>query len=112
MAGTALGIPELEVLESSASQYPWPVVAVLTFVAVAMICIAEQTDVKLVIPTSLVAVAGYLLLISATAAGVGYRLAPALAAILIGALSRVVALRGRVRSTLVFTRSLTKVAAS
>ncbi|WP_338403300.1 threonine/serine exporter family protein [Arthrobacter bussei] len=93
VAGSALGIPPLEVLESSGSQYPWPVVAVLTFVAVAMICIAEQTDVKLVIPTSLVAVAGYLLLIGATSAGVGYRLAPALAAVLIGALSRVVALR-------------------
>ena len=93
VAGSALGIPPLEVLESSGSQYSWPVVAVLTFVAVAMICIAEQTDVKLVIPTSLVAVAGYLLLIGATSAGVGYRLAPALAAVLIGALSRVVALR-------------------
>ncbi len=93
MAGAALGIPELEVLESSGSQYPWPVVALLTFVAVAMICVAEQTDVRLVVPTSLVAVAGYLLMVSVMAAGVGYRLAPALAAILIGALSRVVALR-------------------
>ena len=93
VAGTALGIPEIEVLESSGSQYPWPVVAALIFIAVAMICIAEQTDVKLVIPTSLVAVAGYLLLVTATTAGVGYRLAPALAAVLIGALSRVVALR-------------------
>ncbi|MHA7239764.1 threonine/serine exporter family protein [Arthrobacter sp. TMS1-12-1] len=93
VAGSALGIPELEVIESSGSQYPWPVVAVLTFVAVAMICIAEQTDVKLVIPTSLVAVAGYLLMISAMTAGVGYRLAPALAAVLIGGLSRAVALR-------------------
>jgi uncharacterized membrane protein YjjP (DUF1212 family) len=93
VVGAALGIPELEVLESSGSQYPWPVVALLTFVAVAMICVAEQTDVRLVVPTSLVAVAGYLLMISAMTAGAGYRLAPALAAILIGALSRVVALR-------------------
>ncbi|MDN4612139.1 threonine/serine exporter family protein [Arthrobacter burdickii] len=93
VAGTALGIPELEVLDSSGSQYPWPVVAVLVFISVSMICIAEQTDVKLVIPTSLVAVAGYLFLITVMTAGVGYRLAPALAAILIGALSRVVALR-------------------
>ncbi|MHA7283538.1 threonine/serine exporter family protein [Arthrobacter sp. TMS2-4] len=93
VAGSAIGIPALDVFEATGSQYPWPVVAVLTFVAVAMICIAEQTDVKLVIPTSLVAVAGYLLMISAVAAGVGYRLAPALAAILIGGLSRVVALR-------------------
>ncbi|WP_223263175.1 threonine/serine exporter ThrE family protein [Arthrobacter sp. NamB2] len=93
VVGAALGIPELEVLQSAGSQYPWPVVAVLIFIAVAMICIAEQTDVKLVIPTSLVAVAGYLLLVSAMTAGVGYRLAPALAAILIGALARIVALR-------------------
>ncbi len=93
VAGAALGIPELDVFESTGNLYPWPVVAALTFVAVAMICIAEQTDVKLVVPTSLVAVAGYLLMVAAVAAGVGYRLAPALAAILIGALSRVVALR-------------------
>ncbi|WP_082046237.1 threonine/serine ThrE exporter family protein [Arthrobacter sp. L77] len=93
VAGSAIGIPELDVFESAGSQYPWPLVAVLVFIAVAMICIAEQTDVKLVIPTSLVAVAGYLLMISAVAAGVGYRLAPALAAILIGGLSRVVSLR-------------------
>ncbi|WP_394249166.1 threonine/serine exporter family protein [Arthrobacter pityocampae] len=93
VAGSAIGIPELDVFESTGSQYPWPLVAVFIFVAVAMICIAEQTDVKLVVPTSLVAVAGYLLLIGAVAAGVGYRLAPALAAILIGGLSRVVSLR-------------------
>ncbi|PPB48069.1 hypothetical protein C4K88_15565 [Arthrobacter pityocampae] len=93
VAGSAIGIPELDVFESTGIQYPWPLVAVLIFVAVAMICIAEQTDVKLVVPTSLVAVAGYLLLIGAVAAGVGYRLAPALAAILIGGLSRVVSLR-------------------
>ncbi|KNC20419.1 Inner membrane protein YjjP [Arthrobacter sp. RIT-PI-e] len=93
VAGTSLGVPELEVLDPVESRYPWPLVALFVFVAIAMICIAEQTDVKLVIPTSLVAVAGYLLLIGAMSAGVGYRLAPALAAVLIGALSRVVALR-------------------
>ncbi len=93
VAGDALGVPELEVLESSGSQYPWPLVGVFVFIAVATICIAEQTDVKLVLPTSLVAVAGFLLLTGAVSAGVGYRLAPALAAVLIGALSRVIALR-------------------
>ncbi|WP_298255358.1 threonine/serine exporter family protein [uncultured Arthrobacter sp.] len=93
VAGTALGVPELDVLDSEGSRYPWPVAALLVFVAVAMICIAEQTTAKLVIPTSLVAVAGYLAFVGATSAGAGYRLAPALAAVLIGGLARFVALR-------------------
>ncbi|THJ66678.1 threonine/serine exporter family protein [Arthrobacter echini] len=106
IAGTALGVPELDVLESSGSQYPWPVVCILVFVAVAMICIAEQTAPKMIIPTSLVAVAGYLVFISATATGVGYRLAPALAAIVIGALARVVALRMRATQLVVAVPAL------
>lgn len=93
VAGSAVGVPELEVLESDGTQYPWPVAAIFVFVAVAMICVAEQTAMSLVIPTAMVAVAGYLLLLGATAAGAGYRLAPVLAAVLIGGLARVVALR-------------------
>jgi uncharacterized membrane protein YjjP (DUF1212 family) len=91
--GSAIGIPDLDLIEAPVSPYPWPVVAALIFIAVAMFGITEQTDLSLVIPTALVGTAGYVLLISAINAGVGYRLAPALAAVLIGALSRVVALR-------------------
>ncbi|MBG6218566.1 uncharacterized membrane protein YjjP (DUF1212 family) [Arthrobacter sp. CAN_A6] len=93
VVGSMIGIPPLDLLQSPETVYPWPVVAVLVFIAVAMICISEQTDIKLVVPTSLVGVAGYLLWISLINAGVGYRLGPALAAVLIGGLARVVALR-------------------
>ncbi|WP_458116360.1 threonine/serine ThrE exporter family protein [Arthrobacter sp. D2-10] len=91
--GTFIGIPELDVTTSEGSQYPLPVVALLVFVAVAMICIAEQTDMSLVVPTSLIGMAGYLLYSLVVSLGVGYRLAPAIAAVLIGMLARIMALR-------------------
>ncbi|NOJ61046.1 threonine/serine exporter family protein [Arthrobacter sp. 260] len=93
VAGALIGIPELELSTSVGSLYPLPVVAVLVFIAVGMICIAEQTDMKLVIPTSLIGVTGFLLYSLVIFLGVGYRLAPAVAAVLIGMLARVVALR-------------------
>lgn len=93
VAGALIGIPELELSTSVGSLYPLPVVAVLVFIAVGMICIAEQTDMKLVIPTSLIGVTGFLLYSLVIFLGVGYRLAPAVAAVLIGMLARMVALR-------------------
>lgn len=91
--GAMVGIPEPDLTASSGSIYPPPVVAVLVFTAVAAICVAEQTDAKLVLPTSLIGAAGYLVYFTVTALGVGYRLAPALAAVVIGMLARMVALR-------------------
>ncbi|WRH26336.1 threonine/serine exporter family protein [Arthrobacter sp. JZ12] len=91
--GSFLGVPELDVTTSEGSLYPLPVVAVLVFIAVAMICIAEQTDIPLIVPTALIGTAGFLLYSLVVYLGVGYRLAPAIAAVLIGMLARVVALR-------------------
>ncbi len=93
VVGLMLGVEQLDVIVSQGSIYPLPVVVVLVFIAVAMICIAEQTDVKLVLPTSLVGVAGYLLYYWVLTLGFGYRLAPAVAAIFIGMLARVVSLK-------------------
>ncbi|WP_173400641.1 threonine/serine exporter family protein [Arthrobacter sp. H20] len=93
VVGALIGIPELEMTTSVGSLYPLPVVAVLVFIAVAMICVAEQTDMKLVLPTSLIGVTGFLLYSLVVTLGVGYRLAPAVAAVLIGMLARMVALR-------------------
>lgn len=93
VAGALIGIPELALTTSVGSLYPLPVVAVLVFIAVAMICVAEQTDMKLVLPTSLIGVTGFLLYSLVVTLGVGYRLAPAIAAVLIGMLARMVALR-------------------
>jgi uncharacterized membrane protein YjjP (DUF1212 family) len=91
--GALIGIPQLDVTSSEGSLYPLPVVAALVFVAVAMICIAEQTDAKLVLPTSLIGTVGFAVYTAALAVGVGERLAPAVAAVLIGMLARVLALR-------------------
>lgn len=91
--GSLLGIPELDVTSSDGSQYPLAVVAVMVFIAVAMICIAEQTAPSLVVPTALIGTAGFLLYSLVVNMGVGYRLAPGIAAVLIGMLARVVALR-------------------
>ncbi|MBG6180890.1 threonine/serine exporter family protein [Arthrobacter sp. CAN_A1] len=93
VAGALIGIPELQLTTSVGPLYPLPVVAVLVFIAVAMICVAEQTDMKLVLPTSLIGVTGFLLYSLVVTLGVGYRLAPAIAAVLIGMLARIVALR-------------------
>ncbi|WP_420827517.1 threonine/serine ThrE exporter family protein [Arthrobacter roseus] len=93
VVGLMLGIEQLDVIVSQGSIYPLPVVVVLVFIAVAMICIAEQTDVKLVLPTSLVGVAGYLLYYWVLTLGFGYRLAPAVAAVFIGMLARIVSLK-------------------
>ncbi|WP_081746773.1 threonine/serine exporter family protein, partial [Arthrobacter sp. H5] len=91
--GAMIGVPELDVTTSDGSLYPVPVVVLLVFVAVAMICVAEQTDIKLLLPTALIGVAGYVLYIAVVSLGVGYRLAPAISAVLIGMLARVIALR-------------------
>ncbi len=93
VVGVMLGIEQLDVIVSQGSIYPLPVVVLLVFIAVAMICVAEQTDVKLVLPTSLIGVAGYLLYYWVITLGFGYRLAPAVAAVFIGMLARVVSLK-------------------
>lgn len=91
--GLMLGIEQLDVIASQGSIYPLPVVVLLVFIAVAMICIAEQTDVKLVLPTAAVGVLGYLLYYWVLTLGFGYRLAPAVTAVFIGMLARVVSLK-------------------
>ena len=65
------------------------------FVAVAVVAIGvtEQTSWKLLLPTAGVGVAGYFVLLGAGLLGVGDRFSPALAAVVIGLLARVVALK-------------------
>ncbi|GAA1134066.1 threonine/serine exporter family protein [Arthrobacter flavus] len=92
VAGALVGVPELT-LTTEGSMYPLPVAAALVLIAVAMIGVAEQTDMKLLLPTALIGVTGFLLYSLVVTLGVGYRLAPALAAVLIGMLARMVALR-------------------
>ncbi|MHA7142589.1 MULTISPECIES: threonine/serine ThrE exporter family protein [unclassified Arthrobacter] len=92
VVGALVGVPELA-LTTEGSMYPLPVAAALVLIAVAMIGVAEQTDMKLLLPTALIGVTGFLLYSLVVSLGVGYRLAPAIAAVLIGMLARMVALR-------------------
>ncbi|MFC8302740.1 threonine/serine exporter ThrE family protein [Specibacter sp. NPDC057265] len=88
-----LGMDRLNVAEPITGSLPLAVALVLIAVATVAICIAEQTARRLVVPTTAVALAGYLVYHFGMAIGLGGRFAPAVAAIVIGILARVVALR-------------------
>lgn len=93
VVGTVTGMKEIEVTETFPPAYDWWALIILTAVAVLAIGITEQTAWKLLLPTAGVGVVGYLVLWGATAFGVGDRFSPALAAVVIGLLGRVVALK-------------------
>ncbi|WP_461163709.1 threonine/serine exporter family protein [Arthrobacter sp. R4-81] len=93
VVGTVTGMEEIEVTETFPPAYDWWALIILTAVAVLAIGITEQTAWKLLLPTAGVGVVGYLVLWGATALGVGDRFSPALAAVVIGLLGRVVALK-------------------
>lgn len=93
IVGTVTGMEEIEVTETFPPAYDWWALIILTAIAVLAIGITEQTAWKLLLPTAGVGVVGYLVLWGATAAGVGDRFSPALAAVVIGLLGRVVALK-------------------
>lgn len=88
-----LGMDRLNVAEPISGALPLAVVLALIAVATVAICIAEQTSRRLVMPTTAVALAGYLLYHFGMMVGLGGRFAPAVAAIAIGILARIVALR-------------------
>ncbi len=93
VVGDMTGMEPIDVTETFPPRYDLWVVVVLIAIAVLMIGITEQTSVKLLLPTAAVGVVGYLVLIGGDAVGIGSRFAPALAAVVIGLLARVVALR-------------------
>ena len=93
VVGTVTGMEEIEVPETFPPAYDWWALIILTAVAVLAIGITEQTAWKLLLPTAGVGVVGYLVLWGATVFGVGDRFSPALAAVVIGLLGRVVALK-------------------
>ncbi|GAA1356640.1 hypothetical protein GCM10009636_26290 [Arthrobacter koreensis] len=93
VAGALVGMPRLEVTTGGSSPYPFAVVLLVLAVALATISITEQSPANLVLPTVLIGVGGFLVSVASEAAGVGPRLTPAIAAIVIGMASRIVALR-------------------
>lgn len=68
-------------------------VLVLVTFATVLIGIVEQTLPKLLLPTALAGLVGYLVLYAAVLVGIGPRLAPAVAAVAVGIVARLIALR-------------------
>ncbi|RKR13579.1 threonine/serine ThrE exporter family protein [Arthrobacter oryzae] len=93
VVGDMTGMEPINVTETFPPRYDLWVIVLLIAIAVLMIGITEQTSLKLLLPTAAVGVVGYLVLIGGDALGIGSRFAPALAAVVIGLLARVVALR-------------------
>ncbi|GAB3269686.1 threonine/serine exporter family protein [Sinomonas notoginsengisoli] len=91
--GEMLGIERIDVTETFPPAYPYVVEVLLIGVAVAAIAVTEQSARRLVLPTAAVGVAGYLALTGVQLLGVGDRLAPAVSAVVMGFLARIVALR-------------------
>lgn len=87
------GMEPIDVTKTFPPAYPWWAVGVMIAIAVVAIGVTEQTSLSLLLPTAAVGVIGYLVLIGGGAVGIGPRFAPALAAVVIGLLARVVALR-------------------
>jgi uncharacterized membrane protein YjjP (DUF1212 family) len=87
------GMEPISVTKTFPPAYPWWAVGIMVAVAVVAIGITEQTSWQLLLPTAAIGVVGYLVLIGGDALGVGPRFSPALAAVVIGLLARVVALR-------------------
>ena len=93
VVGSRTGMPEIDVTETFSPAYDLWVLVIFTALAVMAIAVTEQTSWKLLLPTAAVGVAGYLVLLGATSLGIGDRFSPALAAVVIGLLARVVALK-------------------
>ena len=91
--GALFGMARLNVTDVASSQYSFPVTLLLLAIALGTICIGEQSPRRLVLPTVLIGLAGFLVYQAADAGGVGPRLTPAVAAIFIGMVARIVALR-------------------
>jgi uncharacterized membrane protein YjjP (DUF1212 family) len=93
VVGSKAGMQEIDVTETFSPAYSLWVVVIFIAIAVIAIGITEQTAWKLLLPTAAVGVAGYLVLLGAGNLGIGDRFSPALSAVVIGLLARVVALK-------------------
>ncbi len=93
VVGALAGMPRLDVTNVAASQYPFAVTMLLLAVALGTICVVEQSPMNLVLPTVLTGAAGFLVFQLSEMVGVGPRLTPAVAAIFIGMVARMIALR-------------------
>lgn len=88
-----LGVPELDLADEAVSSYPVWLLALLVVIAIVADGIFDQSAWRLLLPTALVSLVGFLVYVGAEAIGIGPRLTPGIAAVVIGALGRYVALR-------------------
>jgi uncharacterized membrane protein YjjB (DUF3815 family) len=93
VVGELTGMERIDVTRTFPPAYDLWVLIIFVAVAVMAIGITEQTSWQLLLPTAAVGVAGYLVLLGGGLLGIGDRFSPALAAVVIGLLARVVALR-------------------
>lgn len=93
VSSAVFGADRLNVAETINGTLPLFWVLALVGLATVAICIAEQTSIKLLLPTTAVAVIGYVVYYYGMEFGLGGRFAPAVAAVVIGMLARVIALR-------------------
>jgi uncharacterized membrane protein YjjP (DUF1212 family) len=91
--GSKTGMEKINVTETFTPAYDLWALVVFIAIAVMAIGITEQTTWKLLMPTAAVGMAGYLVLLGAGSMGIGDRFSPALSAVVIGLLARVVALK-------------------
>lgn len=93
VVGELIGSVAIDVTQTFPEAYPLWGQAILIAVAVIAIGITEQTLLKLLLPTAAVGLVGYFVLWGAASLGLGDRLSPAISAVVIGLLARMVALK-------------------
>ncbi|MBT8159870.1 MULTISPECIES: threonine/serine exporter ThrE family protein [Arthrobacter] len=93
VVGDLVGSAKIDVTQTFPEAYPLWGQAILIAIAVIAIGITEQTELKLLLPTAAVGIVGYFALWGAGALGLGDRLSPAISAVVIGLLGRIVALK-------------------
>ncbi|WP_442951290.1 threonine/serine ThrE exporter family protein [Paenarthrobacter sp. Z7-10] len=91
--GALFGSQRFDVTDPLSGALPLWATLPLVVLATIAISIAEQTRMKLLLPTGVVGLIGYCVLLLGTAANLGDRFAPALAAVVVGMAARMVALR-------------------
>ncbi|HXF03149.1 MAG TPA: threonine/serine exporter family protein [Arthrobacter sp.] len=93
VGGAMTGISLPEVFVQGEGNYPYVVRALLLMVATMAICMTEQTKLNMLLPTAAVGLAGLVIYDFVLWAGIGDRIAPAVGAVVIGFLGRIVGLR-------------------
>jgi uncharacterized membrane protein YjjP (DUF1212 family) len=88
-----LGMRQLDITLEPTASYPVWFLGILVFAAATWDSVFEQSEWRLLLPTAVVSLFGYLVYVAAEYLGAGPRLTPAVAAVAVGALGRYVALR-------------------